>query len=465
MTGRIVVVGAGVTGLAAAHRLRSASPERDVLVLEREERPGGKVGAVTVGGLELEAGPDSFLARKPWAVDLCGDLGLGDDLVPAAVGSTQLWTEHGLVPFPPGPLGIPTSVGELWRADALPSSAKLRASLDLVLPRRRGTADESLRSLLRRRLGRRAAAELVEPLLGGVLAADPGQVSAAATFPELVAWEHERRSLIRGAHAMAAGRRPVAVGDSAAEAGGGAPATFLTVRGGLRRMIDALVTALGPDVLRTGTPVGDIRGGEASRFVLRADGSDIDADAVIVTTPAAMSAGLLTAIAPEAAAGLRTLGSTSTAVAVLVYPDGTDARLPASSGFVATPGSLPITAATLVSRKWPDPAFGSRAVVRAFVADGALLRADDEELIGTVGAALADVYPLPAMPFASAVVRWPEAMPRYDVGHLERVASIEAALPPGVVVAGSAFHGVGVPDCIRQGTEAAERVTAILARA
>ena len=129
MTGRIVVVGAGVTGLAAAHRLRSASPERDVLVLEREERPGGKVGAVTVGGLELEAGPDSFLARKPWAVELCGDLGLGDDLVPAALGSTQLWTEHGLVPFPPGPLGIPTSVGELWRADALrPLRSSGRAS-------------------------------------------------------------------------------------------------------------------------------------------------------------------------------------------------------------------------------------------------------------------------------------------------------------------------------------------------
>ncbi|HTG46593.1 MAG TPA: protoporphyrinogen oxidase [Actinomycetota bacterium] len=460
MTRRVVVVGAGITGLAAAHRLLAASEPPEVVVLESAARPGGRVASVTVGGLELEAGPDSFLARKLEAIELCRELGLGNALVPAAVAAARLWTADGLVPFPPGPLGIPTSLGELWGRPRLGVPAKLRASLDLVLPRRRGDADESLASLLHRRLGRRASAELVEPLLGGVLGGDVDRLSAAATFPELVEWERGRGSLIRGACGAAAARRPASVGG---EGGSGTSGTFLSVRGGLRRLIDALVDVLGERV-RTGTAATGLER-DGAGFALQAGDAELEADGVIVTTPAAAAAALVADAEPNVARGLAQLRSTSSAVVPLVYPDGTDAALPDSSGFVAMPGLLPISAATLVSRKWPEPAFGDRAVIRAFVPEGPLLDRSDDEVIAAAAGALARVYGLPREPAAATVVRWSDAMPQYEVGHLDRVEAIRATLPPGLAVAGAALGGVGIPDCIRQGGEAADRVAAILARA
>jgi protoporphyrinogen/coproporphyrinogen III oxidase len=464
MSRRVVVVGAGPAGLTAAYRLRCAEDPPEVVVLEAAARPGGRITSTTVDRLELEAGPDSFLARKPWAVDLCRDLGLEGELVPAAVGSTQLWTERGLIPFPPGPLGIPTSLSALWRGDALSATGKLRAAADLILPRRRSSSDESVGALLRRRLGRAATVELVEPLLGGVLAGDIEHSSVRATFPELPDWEREHGSLIRGAHAASGARRPADVGGSGTDVGDGAPPTFVTIRGGLGRMVDALVEAVGPSRVHVSTPATGMRAAGAA-FEVSGPEVAVSADAVIVAVPAYVAAALLQGVAPGSARGLGDIPYSSGAVAVLVYPEETGPRLPASSGFLARTGLLPITAATIVSRKWPDPAFGTRAVLRAFVGDGETLAGTDEELIAAVAKALSTVYGLPASPRAASVVRWPRSMPQYEVGHLERVAGIEAALPAGIFVAGNALRGVGLPDAIRQGTEAAERAAAILARA
>jgi protoporphyrinogen/coproporphyrinogen III oxidase len=464
MSRRVVVIGAGPTGLAAAHRLLCAEDPPEVVVLEASARPGGRIRSVTVDRLELEAGPDSFLARKPWAVDLCKELGLEDELLPATAGNTQLWTERGLVPFPPGPLGVPPSLSALWRGAVPSAPGKLRAAADLVLPRRRSSPDGSVGALLRRRLGRRATEELVEPLLGGVLAGDIERLSVRATFPELGEWEREHGSLIRGARAASGARRPADVGGSGTGVGGGAPPVFVTIRGGLGRMIEALVAAIGPSRVRLSAPATGIRA-EGSGFAVSEPGGDVAADAVIVTAPAYASAELLSDVAHEAGRRLDGIAYTSGAVAVLVYPDGTDVRLPASSGFLARRGLLPIAAATIVSKKWPDTAFGSRAVVRAFVGEGETLALSDEELVVAVARALATVYGLPTSPRAASVIRWPRSMPQYEVGHLDRVDAIEAALPRGIVVAGNAFRGLGLPDAVRQGAEAAGRVAAILARA
>jgi oxygen-dependent protoporphyrinogen oxidase len=176
---------------------------------------------------------------------------------------------------------------------------------------------------------------------------------------------------------------------------------------------------------------------------------------------------MVVALSPAASADLRTIRHASTAVAVLVYAPGTDAMLPDSSGFIAPRGRLPMTAATVVSKKWPDDAFEGRAVLRCFVgADGDddELARDDGEIVADVAAALARVYGLPSRPEASDVIRWPRAMPQYEVGHLDRVAAIEAALPAGVVVAGQSYRGVGIPDCVRQGAEAARRILTVLTR-
>ncbi|HEX5951422.1 MAG TPA: protoporphyrinogen oxidase [Actinomycetota bacterium] len=458
MTARVVVVGAGVAGLATAYRLSRADDPPDVLVLEAADSPGGKVRSAVVGGLELEAGPDSLLARKPWAVDLCRELGLGDDLVAPAPVPTHIYTEKGLLRFPSGPFGISTDPVELARWPGLSYAGKVRAGGDLVLPRRREDGDESLGSLLRRRIGDEATETLVAPLLGGLFAGDIDRLSVLATFPEIAAWEREHGSITRGARAQtkaAAARRTP---------GSGPAPMFLRLRGGLRRLTDALASAIGHERVRLGTPVAEVtRHGDA--YAVRVDGAEIRADAVVFATPAFATERLLSSLAPEARQELAGIPYVSTAVVLLVYPEGTGDRLPESSGFVSPRGRLAITAATLVSRKWPDPALGTRAVVRCFIGAWGMeesLALPDDELIERVDDQIAEIFDLSARPEAVEVVRWPVAMPQYEVGHLDRVARIEAAIPPATFVVGQAYRGAGIPDCVRQANETAERVLAAL---
>ncbi len=454
MTARVVVVGGGVAGLATAFRLSRGTDAPEVVVLEAEEAPGGKVRTAVVGGIELEAGPDSLLARKPWAVELCRELGLGDDLVAPAPAATHVYTDKGLLRFPAGPFGISTDPVELVRWPGMSYAGKVRAGGDLVLPRRREEGDEALGSLLRRRIGDEATETLVAPLLGGLFAGDIDRLSVLATFPELAAWEREHGSLVRGARAQAraaaAHRAP----------GTGVPPMFLRLRGGLRRMTDALGSALGTERLRLGTTAAGVAR-DGAGYVVLTHHDEIAANAIVFATPTYVTADFARTLAPEAVVGLDAIPYVSTAVVLMVYPRGTGERLPQSSGFVAPRGRLAVTAATLVSRKWPDPAFADRAVVRCFIGAFGMeesLGASDGVLVERVSRQLADIFPLPAEPEAAEVVRWPDAMPQYEVGHLDRVAAIEDGLPPGVFVVGQAYRGAGIPDCVRQANEVAERV-------
>jgi len=455
---RVVVVGGGIAGLATAYRLLRAPDRPEVQVLEAGARVGGKIGSASVGGLELEAGPDSLLARKPWAVELCRELGLGEDLVAPTSAQAQVYGRSGLVRFPSGPYGISTNLLELWRWQGMSYAGKLRAGLDLVRPRRRGTDDESLGSLLRRRIGDEATRSLVAPLLGGLFAGDVDRLSVRATFPELAAWEREHGSLVRGARAATAAAR-------AGRPAGSPPAPmFLRLRGGLRRLTDALAEAIGSERVSLGTAATVVRR-EGPGFVVVAGERDVAADAVVLATPAFVTAGLIGGIAPEVAPVLTAIPHVSTAVVLLVYAEGTGESLPDSSGFVAPLGALEVTAATLISRKWPDPAFGDRAVVRAFVGASGTERsvgADDDELVRRVARQLAEIYPLPPEPASARVIRWPRAMPQYEVGHLERVRAIEEGLPAGLCVVGQGYRGTGIPDCVLQAGGVAERVLALI---
>ncbi len=451
MTGRVVVVGGGITGLTAAYRLlASGGPE--VTVLEADPVPGGKVRSASVGGVELEAGPDSLIARKPWAVELCRELGLGRDLVAPATSITYVWTEAGLRRFPSGPFGIPVDPRELWRWEGMSRRGKLRALGDLVRKSRKDEGDETLGGLLRRRLGDEATDALVAPLLGGLLAGDVDQLSVTATFPELAEWERRHGSVIRGARA------------AAKAAGPGAPSMFLRLDGGLGRLTGALAAAIG-DRLRCGTVVETVER-DGAGYVVGAGGAEHQADAVVLASPAFVAAGLGGRLAPDAASELSEIPYASTAVVLLAYPEGTGDALPDATGFVVPAGRAPLTACTFVSRKWPRPELGSRAVLRCFVGGvGAedVLDAPDRDIAEAVCRHVAALVELPPDPEAWSVVRWPKAMPQYGVGHLERVARIEGALPPGLFLAGSGYRGVGLPDCVRSGNEAAVRVLAHLA--
>jgi oxygen-dependent protoporphyrinogen oxidase len=454
---RVAVVGAGITGLATAHRLlRSTGDGIEVVVLEADAHPGGKIRTIEVGGVPVEAGADSFVVRKPWAVDLCNELGLGEELVVPGAAGASVWTGGRLMPFPArSAFGVPSRMGDLMRWTGLPLAARLRAVLDVYRPARRGGGDEPLGRLLRRRLGPRAASVMVEPLLAGLHAGDPDRLSTRATFPELAEWERRHGSLIKGARAAV---------KASAEARSGP--MFATVWGGLDRLTGALAADLGSDRLRLGTPVLSVER-EAGRHLLETPAGRFDAEAIVLAVPAFDAGRLLSGLVPEASAELSAIPYASTAVVVLVYPEGTGDRVPDGTGYVTPWGPGIVTACTWVSRKWPTEEFGSRAVLRCFVGRAGseeALRLADQELIDAVRAETEAIVPMQVPPEAARVIRWPRSMPQYEVGHLDRVEGIRRAMDrtPGIFVAGSAYGGVGIPDCIRQAGEAAGRVRTFL---
>ena len=398
---RVVVVGGGVTGLAVAHRLAQADPAVDVTVLEAGARAGGKLSSVR--------SPTSTLLKE-------------------------------------APFGIPGDVGDLFRWPGLSAAGKRRAAQDLVRKARKGDDDESLGSLLRRRFGHEATDLAVGPLLAGLYAGDVDRLSVRATFPDLVAWERAQGSLFRGSQATSKLARRSQLGPM-----------FVRPRGGVERLTDELAARLAGRV-RTDAWVTSV---ETGRVAI--DGDAIEADSIVLATPAHEAARLLTAAAPGVAADLTGITYTSTAVVLMVYPEGTQPGLPDGTGFVVPRGKAPMTAATWLSSKWPSEAFGTRAVVRCYVGavgEDDVLDADDADIVEACARHLAAVVRLPDMPERSRVMRWPASMPQYEVGHLERVASIRDGLPPGIVVVGQAYDGVGVPDCVRAANETAARLIA-----
>ncbi len=450
MSRRVVVVGAGVSGLTAAYRLLQRDASLDVTVLEAAASTGGKLRSVEVGGLRLPAGPDSFLARKPWAVELCRELGIGEELIAPRASGAYLWTPAGLVPYPTGTaFGIPGDLGDVFRWPGLSRRGRRRALGDLVKPKRRGGADESLGSLLRRRLGDEATDRAIAPLLGGLYAGDVDQLSVQATFPELQAWEAGQGSLLRGAQVAARNARR----------GAGGP-MFLRPRDGVERLTDTLGDRL-KDHVHLGARATSIERAPAGWRVVTDTGAE-GADAVVLTIEAGAVAALLPR-SSSAATQLVEIPFVSTAAVLLVYPEGTGPDLPDGSGFVVPRGAAPMTACTWLSSKWPDPAYGTRAVVRCFVGAAGeedVLDADDQDLIEACARHLTALLALPAVPDHSAVVRWPSAMPQYLVGHLERTERIRADLPAGIFVTGQSLDGVGIADCVRAAGEVAEAVAA-----
>ncbi|MEX2274703.1 MAG: protoporphyrinogen oxidase [Actinomycetota bacterium] len=451
MPERVLVLGGGVAGLTAAYRLRTGPDPLEVTVIEADERVGGKLRSLRVGDLELEAGADSFVARKPWAVELCTELGLADELVMPGGHGAYVWTARGLVAYARDTsFGIPGDVGDVLRWPALSRGGRFRALGDLVRKRRRTRSDESLGSLLRRRLGNEATERSIAPLLGGLFAGDVDRLSSRATFPELIEWEARQGSLIRGSQAA---RRAVR-----AERQPGP--MFLKLRGGTSRLTDALADAIGRDRITGGSAVGAIGRSEGG-WSVRTDQGTTEADALVLATPAFVSARLLGSVAPVCARELATIPYASTAVVFLVYGEGTAKALPDGTGFVVPRGMAPMTAATWLSNKWPTPAFGTRAVVRCYVGGVGyedVVEEPDEDLLEACARHLAAVVPLPDRPVSWAVHRWMRAMPQYEVGHLERVAAARASLPGGIFVAGSAYSGIGIPDTVRDATETAEQV-------
>ncbi|GAA4754572.1 protoporphyrinogen oxidase [Modestobacter marinus] len=448
---RLVVVGAGITGLTAAFEWRRAHPDGEVVVLEAGDRVGGKLDRVDLAGRWYDTGPEAVLARVPEAVELIEQLGLADQLVPAQTTQASIVLPEGRFPLPAGTLqGVPTTADGLDGVLTPAGVARVRAEAEL--PPLRLDGDVSVGGLLRERLGDEVVDRLVEPLLGGVYAGRPDDLSLAATMPALAAQLPGSTSLLGAA---------VAARDAGARSRGDVDGpVFVTVREGVGSLPAALVAAARADV-RTGTRVTALRRA-AGGFELEVDGATtLTADAVVLATPAGPTARLLGDVAPDAVEPLEGIPYASMAVVAMAFPDQPVA---AGSGLLVPPvtGRL-VKGVTVSSSKWPHlsgpegaPVLRVRSSVGRFGDDAALQR-DDAGLTAAVVADVAELLDLGRPePVQTDLVRWVDGLPQYLVGHPQRVAAIRSAVDavPGLAVAGAAYGGVGVPACIRDARRA-----------
>lgn len=460
------MVGGGISGLTAARSLlRRAGGRARIVLVEAEERLGGKVKTEPLEGLPVEAGPDSFLTRVPSARILCEELGLGAKLVAPAVDGSFVWSRGQLRRLPPGlVLGFPSSPWATARSGILSPAGVARAAADLFLTRERLDADVSVGALVLRRFGREVLDRLVDPLLGGIHGGRADQLSLRATAPPIESAARSHRSLILGFRSL---RKQQRVESMAQQEHG---SSFLTVEGGLERIVEAIRQDLAPASVLLGRPVRRLDAGLDGGFRLDVGGEEVSAHGVVLAVPAFAAAELVRGLAPPASADLAAIPYASTAIVALIYPPEAGELPVGGSGFLvpAAEGRL-IKGCTWVSAKWPHltPADGGM-VVRCSVGGAGYehaLALDDRSLVTRVVRELDEMAGLRVRPRTWRVTRWENALPQYTVGHLDRLEHIESLLPPGIALAGAAYRGAGIPDCIRQGEEAAARVLeAVLAQ-
>ncbi len=461
----VVVAGGGITGLAAAWELARAGIQVDLY--EPSNRLGGKIRTERIDGFVVEDGPDSFIAYRPAAAALARELGLGDDII----GTTDPRIVHvrtggRFVALPDGiGLVLPTRMAPFIRTGLFSPLEKLAMARDLVLPRGPSDEDLSIGRFLRRRLGSALVARLGDPLIGGIYGASVDELSLDAVVPQLRAAEREHRSLLLASLAQGRARARAASGGNPAPKG----SPFLSFRGGMGALVDALAGRLTADPnvrIRLGVGVVGLGRAAGGLSVRLSDGSTLRADAAVLAGPARASAAALTELAPAAVPALRGIPHGSTAVVSLAYHADQLAAPPSHGFLVARDEPLAFSACTWSSAKWAGRAPDGWALARAFLGERspALLGRPDDEVAAAVHADLARVAGIRGAPAFSRVARWGDAMPRYTVGHLGRVAALDAAMAavPLVVVTGAALRGVGVPDCVEQGRTAARRLAAVL---
>jgi protoporphyrinogen/coproporphyrinogen III oxidase len=448
----VVVVGGGISGLAAAFSLHSAG--RDVLLLEASPRYGGVIRTDAVDGFVIEGGPDSILALKPEGLALCRTLGLGDRLVPTNPAARTIFVLHGgrLHPMPEGMmLAIPTRILPFLRSGLFSWPGKLRMGLDLVLPRGASGADESIASLLRRRFGEEAVERLGEPLMAGIHAGDPERLSMRATFPRFPELEARHRSLIRG------------MWSAARAAGPPAGSVFYSLAGGLGELVSALVARLPEERRRTSAAVTALTRRAGDLVLTMVDGTEISADAVVLAIPAHAAAPLLAPHSAEAAGLLAAVPFASSATVALGYRRADVAHPLDGYGLLVPRGEgLRCTACTFVSTKLPGRAPEGHVLLRAFLGgarDPEVLSLDDAALVALARREMGSVLGLSGAPVIERVYRWPRGTPQMEVGHLERMARLDDVLRavPGVFVTGAGLRGTGLPDSIADGQRMAAR--------
>jgi oxygen-dependent protoporphyrinogen oxidase len=467
---KVVIIGGGIAGLSAAYyaaqKLVLSSvegmPDAQITLLESDSRWGGKIATDRVsfddGQFIIEGGPDTFLATKPYATALCKELGLGERLHGTNPNQKNTYVLHRnkLEPLPDGlAMMIPTNVQAVLKSRLVSWFGKARMGFDFVQPAKTLNGDESLGSFVSRRLGREAYENLIEPLMSGIYAGDGDQLSLVSTFPYLRDLEIKYGSLARGALKMRA--------QSNGKAVQGSRSAFLTPTTGLAEIVEKLVESLKSKVnLRLNTKALRITNYQLRYQVELEDGSSLEADSVILATPAYVSGALLASLNPRLGSDLKSIPYASTATVTLAYRQSDLTRELDGYGYVIPRrAGRKALACTWTSTKFPHRAPDGYALIRVFVGragqdipwnENDLLELAREELNLTLG--------ITAEPLLSRVFMWDKAMPQYNLGHPEILKRIDLELEnhSGLVLAGNGYRGIGIPDCIHSGEVAIERV-------
>ncbi len=464
---RIAIIGGGISGLSAAHTLeekRQGGFPIEYVLFESSARLGGVMVTDRVEGCLVEAGPDSFLTEKPWASALCRKIGLGDQLIGSndAERKTYILVRNKLVVMPDGLMFmVPTKIMPTVLSPLFSWGTKLRMAAEWFHPPHKATGDETVSEMVERHYGSEMVDLLADPLLSGVYGGEASQLSVRAVLPRFADMEAKHGSLGR---AMLAARRKMG-----AVTKGPAKPLFTSLKDGMQQMTNALVARLEGNALKTSTPVQAVLPQGEGWMVQARDGGG-HFDAVILATPTHAAAGVLRNADANLARELGDIQYSSSVTVTLGYDEKVRRSLPPGFGFlVPRSAGRRMLAATFVHNKFPHRAPENRAIVRCFLGgarDEEILQSSEEKILQIVRDELGQVVgnALAAEPLFARVYKWKSAMAQYSVGHLERLQRIESLRQklPGLALAGNGYSGIGVPDCVRSGAEAATKALAVV---
>jgi oxygen-dependent protoporphyrinogen oxidase len=471
---RVAIIGGGITGLTAAYHLQTARQtglKVDFVLIEKEKRLGGKILTERTDGFIIDKGPDCFLSEKPGVIELAKKLDLVNRLLPSneANKRTFILSSGKLHELPEGLVFmVPTKIWPFLSSRLISWRGKLRLAMEIFLPRGNIQRDESLASFIKRRFGTEALEKIVEPLIAGIHANEPEKMSLKSCFPRFLEMEQKYGSLIRG---MLATQRKVQTG---ATFNGIRRTYFMSFRGGMADLTEALAKKIPPESIELGVQAVGIEYRSTLKSaifrILCSNREPLEAEAVILTTPAFISAELIKSVKSDLASKLAEIPFVSSATVSLAYQAAELGQPLAGFGFVVPrTENRQIMATTWSSSKWADRAPKGFVLVRAFVGGArnqSLVELEDRGLINLVKREFKDILGISAAPVLVRVHRWRKGMPQYTLGHLDRVAEIEqqAANFPGLFFAGGSYRGVGIGDCIRSGEEAARLTLQHLAK-
>jgi len=469
---KIVIVGGGIAGLAAAHHIEKKSKENgqlvEVTVLEAADYWGGKIKTTVENGFVIEGGPDAYLVTKPWMRALCKELGLESELHGTSQEHTETFILHRgkLTSIPTGlTMTIPTEFGPLLKTRLLTLTDKARMGFDFLIPPKKENGDESLAGFITRRLGRATYDNLIGPLLSGIYAGDGDRLSLQSTFPLLRDMELEHGGLIKGALALKLKRASMAQKRPNGNKAGKSRSIFETHKRGLAVVVASLVDSLEDRgvQLKLNTPVARVETSGTGYLLHNQDGSQIAADAIVMAAPAYIAAEILSGLSPALAEEISQIEYVTTATVSLAYKKDTLPRLEGYGYIIPQNEDSKALACTWTSTKWAARAPEEYALLRVFVGriqDAEKLPEDEALLIQMAKDEIQQTMGISIEPEFSWVSRWEKAMPQYNLGHPQRLERIETILKdhPTLALAGNGYYGIGMPDCIHSGIQAAEKL-------